>query len=138
MQAQTLENPLGNEYLNASLFPNLPPSSEMPRSLDDELRRDSLPLLPSHNSQPDLNGQLRAKTPLGFRRASTMGPGLLPNRHASLPASPNPSAAKKRPTTIGAASSHGRFFKVLADFFLIAGRLEEATIWRVRLTSITE
>ncbi|KAI0720991.1 TRAPP II complex [Cerioporus squamosus] len=127
--AQTLENPLGNEYLNASLFPNLPPPSEMPRSLDDEPRRDSLPLLPSHNSQPDLNGQLRAKTPLGLKRASTMSPGLLPSRHVSLPPSPAPGNLKKRPTTIGAASSHGRFFKVLADFFLLAGRLEEASIW---------
>ncbi|KAI0748229.1 transport protein Trs120 or TRAPPC9 TRAPP II complex subunit-domain-containing protein [Daedaleopsis nitida] len=125
--AQTLENPLGNEYLNASLFPTLPPSSELPRSLDDEPRRDSLPLLPSHNSNPDLNSQARAKTPLGLRRTSNMGPGLLPSRHASLP--PSPAPMKKRPTTIGAASSHGRFFKVLGDFFLLAGRVEEAAIW---------
>ena len=126
---QTLESPLGNEYLNAALFPHLPPSSEMPRSLDDEPRRDSLPLLPSHNSQPDLNGQLRPKTPLGPKRTSTLGPGgLLPSRHTSLPATPVP-GAKKRLTTIGVASAHGRLFKVLADFFLLAGRLEEASIW---------
>ena len=125
---QTLESPLGNEYLNATLFPHLPPSSEMPRSLDDEPRRDSLPPLPSHNSQPDLNGQIRPKTPSGLKRSSTMGPNLLPGRHSSLPASPAPSA-KKRLTTIGAASAHGRLFKVLADFFLLAGRLEEASIW---------
>ena len=109
----------------------------MPRSLDDEPRRDSLPLLPSHNSQPDLNGQLRAKSPLGFKRASTMSPGLLPpTRHTSLPPSPAPGNLKKRPTTIGAASSHGRFFKVLADFFLLAGRLEEASIWLVPTATI--
>ena len=127
---QTLESPLGNEYLNATLFPHLPPSSEMPRSLDDEPRRDSLPPLPSHNSQPDLNGQIRPKTPSGLKRSSTMGPNLLPGRHSSLPASPAP-GAKKRLTTIGAASAHGRLFKVLADFFLLAGRLEEASIWLV-------
>ncbi|KAI0362223.1 hypothetical protein OH77DRAFT_1416447 [Trametes cingulata] len=126
---QTLESPLGNEYLNATLFPVLPPSSELPRSLDDEPRRDSLPPLPSHNSQPDLvSPALRSKSPLGLKRNSTIGPGgLLPSRHASLPTTPVPQ--KKRPTTIGAASSHGRLFKVLADFFLLAGRLEEATIW---------
>ncbi len=60
-----------------------------------------------------------------------MSPGLLPNRHVSLPPSPAPGGLKKRPTAIGAASSHGRFFKVLADFFLLAGRLEEASIWSV-------
>ncbi|KAI0636866.1 TRAPP II complex [Trametes polyzona] len=125
---QTLESPLGNEYLNATLFPTLPPASELPRSLDDEPRRDSLPLLPSHNSQPELTSPgFRAKSPLGLKRNSTIGPGLLPSRHASLPMSP--ALPKKRPTTIGAASSHGRLFKVLADFFLLAGRLEEATIW---------
>ncbi|KAH9856984.1 TRAPP II complex [Lenzites betulinus] len=125
---QTLESPLGNEYLNATLFPMLPPASELPRSLDDEPRRDSLPLLPSH-SQPDLvSPALRSKSPLGMKRTSTIGPGLLQtHRHSSLPTSPAPT--KKRPTTIGAASSHGRLFKVLADFFLLAGRLEEATIW---------
>ncbi|OSC99049.1 hypothetical protein PYCCODRAFT_1454002 [Trametes coccinea BRFM310] len=126
---QTLESPLGNEYLNATLFPVLPPASELPRSLDDEPRRDSLPLLPSHNSQPELTSPaLRSKSPLGLKRNSTMGPGLLPSRHSSLPMSPA-LPPKKRPTTIGAASSHGRLFKVLADFFLLAGRLEEASIW---------
>ncbi|KAI8998543.1 TRAPP II complex [Trametes punicea] len=126
---QTLESPLGNEYLNATTFPVLPPASELPKSLDDESRRDSLPLLPSHNSQPELTSPaLRSKSPLGLKRNSTMGPGLLPIRHSSLPMSPV-LPPKKRPTTIGAASSHGRLFKVLADFFLLAGRLEEASIW---------
>ena len=123
---QILESPLGNEYLNGSLFSTLPPSSEMPRALDDEPRRDSLPPLPSHNSQPELNGP-RSKTPLGLKRATTVGPTLLPSRHSSLP--PTPGLPKKRVSAIGAASSHGRLFKVLADFFLLAGRLEEATIW---------
>ncbi|KAI0780823.1 TRAPP II complex [Trametes elegans] len=127
---QILESPLGNEYLNATLFPILPPSSEMPRSLDDEVRRDSLPLLPSHNSQPELTTPaLRSKSPLGLKRNSTMSPGLLPTRHASLPPTSPALPPKKRPTTIGAASSHGRLFKVLADFFLLAGRYQEASIW---------
>ncbi|OBZ75570.1 hypothetical protein A0H81_04217 [Grifola frondosa] len=124
---QSLESPLGNEYLNASIFPFLPPPSEMPRSLDDEPRRESLPVIPSHNSQPELmtSGTLRAKTPLNLKRNSSAGPSLLPHRHASLPTTP----VKKRHNVIGAASSHGRLFKVLGDFFLLAGRLEEASIW---------
>ncbi|KZT09435.1 uncharacterized protein LAESUDRAFT_694916 [Laetiporus sulphureus 93-53] len=126
---QSLETPLGNEYLNASLFPLLPPPSELPRSLDPEFdRHDSLPPLPSQHSQPELsllNGSTRSKTPLS-RRIST-GPGLFQTRHASLPTSPAP--MKKRPAAIGAVSSHGRLFKVLADLFLLAGRHADSLIW---------
>ncbi|PCH38067.1 hypothetical protein WOLCODRAFT_114758 [Wolfiporia cocos MD-104 SS10] len=123
---QALESPLGNEYLNAALFPTLPPASEMPRSLDSENGyRDSLPPLPSQHSQPDLN---RAKSPLGTKRGS-IGPGLMPIRHASLPVTPATATMKKRPNVIGAASSHGRLYKVLGDLFLLAGRHEDSLIW---------
>ena len=126
---QSLETPLGNEYLNATLFPSLPSPSDMPRSLDPESQRDSLPPLPSFNSQPDLgvNGA-RSKTPLGLKRMSS-GPGLMPSRTASLPSTPT--TTKKRPNIIGAASSHGRLFKVLADLFLLAGRHSDSQIWYV-------
>ena len=129
---QSLETPLGNEYLNATLFPSLPSPSDMPRSLDPESQRDSLPPLPSFNSQPDLgvNGA-RSKTPSGLKRMSS-GPGLMPNRTASLPSTPT--TAKKRPNIIGAASSHGRLFKVLADLFLLAGRHADSQIWCVACT----
>ncbi|KAH9951944.1 TRAPP II complex [Amylocystis lapponica] len=125
---QSLESPLGNEYLNATPFPVLPPPSELPKSLSNDGRaHDSLPPLPSHNSQPELTtGTLRTKTPLGLKRSSTgLSPGLLPHRHASLPAP----SGKKRQTAIGAASSHGRLFKVLGDLFLLAGRLEDSSVW---------
>jgi hypothetical protein len=36
-----------------------------------------------------------------------------------------------RKSAVGAASSHGRLFKVLGDLFLISGRTEDATIWCV-------
>jgi hypothetical protein len=36
---------------------------------------------------------------------------------------------KKRLSTIGAASSHARLYKMLGDFFLLAGRTEDSTIW---------
>ncbi|GBE81971.1 TRAPP II complex [Sparassis latifolia] len=125
---QSLESPLGNEYLNAALFPVLPPPSEMPRSLEAEFHAHaSLPPLPSQSSQPELaspNGPLRAKTPLAVKRTST-APGFSGHRHASLPVP----AAKRRPTAIGAVSSHGRLFKVLGDLFLLSGRLEDSSVW---------
>lgn len=124
---QSLESPLGNEYLNSTLFPTLPPTSEIPQSLEDE-GRDSIPPLPSRNSQPDLgsNGMARSKVTSALKRVST-GPGLAPTRHSSLP--PTPATAKKRPGAIGAASSHGRLFKVLGDLFLLAGRHQDASVW---------
>ncbi|KAH9926207.1 TRAPP II complex [Fomitopsis serialis] len=127
---QSLESPLGNEYLNASLFPSFPSASDLPRSLDPETaHRDSLPPLPSFNSQPDLgttNGSAKHKTPAALKRMSS-GPGLVPSRTASLPSTPV--TAKKRPNIIGTASSHGRLFKVLADLFLMAGRHADSQIW---------
>ncbi|KZT67733.1 hypothetical protein DAEQUDRAFT_792472 [Daedalea quercina L-15889] len=128
---QSLESPLGNEHLNASLFPSLPSAGELPRSLDPEsAQRDSLPPLPSFNSQPDLgvNGSAKPKTS-AFQKRMSSGPGLIPSRTASLPSTPTSAAAKKRPNLIGAASSHGRLFKVLADLFLLAGRHADSQIW---------
>jgi hypothetical protein len=42
--------------------------------------------------------------------------------------------ARKRQSLIGAASSHGRLFKVLGDLFILAGRTEDASIWYVWLS----
>ncbi|KAI0928535.1 hypothetical protein AcW1_005748 [Taiwanofungus camphoratus] len=126
---ESLESPLGNEYLNATLFPVLPPPSEMPKFLDiEDNPRDSLPPLPSHNSQPELIipvGTSRAKSPLTTLKRASTGPGLVPSRHASLPVP----TTRKRQNIIGAASSHGRLFKVLGDLFLLAGRLEDSAVW---------
>lgn len=132
---QSLETPLGNEYLNAALFPTLPPVSEMPKPLENDMPlRSSLPPLPSQHSQPELatgSSLLRAKTPttLSVKRNSSIGPGppSSPFRQASLPAP----SAKKKPTAIGAVSSHGRLYKVLGDFFLLAGRSMDSTVWYV-------
>jgi hypothetical protein len=51
----------------------------------------------------------------------------LAQRQSSL----GPSVVKKRASAIGAVSSHGRLYKVLGDFFLLAGRTEEAAVWFV-------
>lgn len=131
---QSLETPLGNEYLNATLFPHLPPMSELPKPLENDNHvRSSLPPLPSQHSQPELatsSSLLRAKTPttLSVKRNSSIGPGPpSPFRQSSLPVPP----AKKKPMAIGAVSSHGRLYKVLGDFFLLAGRTMDASIWYV-------
>lgn len=130
---QSLETPLGNEYLNAALFPTLPPVSEMPKPIENDMPlRSSLPPLPSQHSQPELatgSSILRAKTPttLSVKRNSSIGPGppTSPFRQQSLPAP----GSKKKPLAIGAVSSHGRLFKVLGDFFLLAGRTMDAAVW---------
>ncbi|KAI0079931.1 Trs120-domain-containing protein [Panus rudis PR-1116 ss-1] len=128
---QTLESPLGNEYLNASTFPMAPSASDMPKSLDvDSPMRSSLPPLPSFNSQPDLPtsaSRSKTPTPLNLKRTSSVGPSVPPSpyRHTSLPTPGN----KKKQNTLGAASSHGRLFKVLGDLFLLAGRLMDASVW---------
>ncbi|KAJ4474536.1 TRAPP II complex [Lentinula lateritia] len=107
---QRLESPLGNEYLNASLFPSLPLLTDLPPSLGS---KDTLPPLPSHSSQPEISKSALSKVAPAMKRNSSLG----------VP------TVRKRLSAIGAASSHGRLFKVMADLFLLAGRTEDALIW---------
>jgi hypothetical protein len=131
LQVNTLESSFGNEYLNSSLFPTLPSAADFPMPLVDE-EPDALSRLPSHNSQPELSAGLirRGTSPmLGPKRNPPPGAGppmpLL--RQSSLGVPP----ARKRQSLIGAASSHGRLFKLLGDFFILAGRTEDASVWCV-------
>ncbi|KAI9466349.1 TRAPP II complex [Lactarius psammicola] len=125
----TLESPLGNEYLNATLFPFLPSAADFPRQLvDDEPER--LSRVPSRNGQPELSPvpTRRVTTPiLGMKRVSSVGPAspMASSRQSTL----NIPIARKRQSLIGAASSHGRLFKVLGDLFILAGRTEDASVW---------
>ena len=117
---------MGNEYLNAVLFPTLPSPSELPVSLGSS----GFPT--NSSSQPELDSSGLASPSIPLKRSSTAGPGIsyissLNQRQSSL----GPSAVKKRVNVIGAVSSHGRLYKVLGDFFLLAGRTEEATVWFV-------
>ncbi|KAF9264661.1 hypothetical protein L218DRAFT_861806 [Marasmius fiardii PR-910] len=107
---QRLENPLGNEYLNATPLPTLPPASEMPLSLD--IASGRLPSLLSHNSHPEIS-----------RMTSLSAPQMKRNSSLGVP------TAKKRVSGIGAASSDGRLYKVMADLFLLSGRTQDANIW---------
>jgi hypothetical protein len=71
---------------------------------------------------------------LNLKRNSSTGPSLGPAgntnsfRQSTLGI---PGAKSKRSSGIGAASSPGRLYKVLADFFLLSGRTEDATVWYV-------
>ncbi|KAI0306435.1 TRAPP II complex [Multifurca ochricompacta] len=125
----TLESSLGNEYLNASLFPSLPSLADFPQPLVDD-EPESLLRLSSHNSQPELSpGPLRrGSTPiLGMKRNASAGAGspMASVRQNTL----NVPITRKRQSLIGATSSHGRLFKVLGDFFMLAGRTEDASVW---------
>ncbi|KAG6879987.1 hypothetical protein C0992_008580 [Termitomyces sp. T32_za158] len=119
---KALESPMGNEYLNSTLLPTIPPLSEIPEPLNGP-RKESLPPLPSHNSQPDMTKGNFALSAAPIKRTSS-GPGFRPPSVASQP-------VRKRLSTIGVASSHARLFKVLGDLFLLSGRPEDALVWYI-------
>ncbi|KAK2466897.1 hypothetical protein APHAL10511_001155 [Amanita phalloides] len=111
---QTLESPVGNEYLNSSLFPLLPSQSEIP----GRLGRASAP---SFQGNADMTRHSIALGSAPFGKRSSVGSSF---RQSTL-VTP---VAKKR-MTIGVASSHGRLSKVLGDLFLLAGRVNDASVW---------
>ena len=121
-QVQNLESPVGNEYLNSGLFSTLPPS-QLPSALGLERRSESPP---SAYNQPDLPAVSNLRKSSALKRTSSAGPTLPSLRQSTLSA---PASGKKRTSGIGAASSHGRLFKVLGDTFLLAGRTEDAAVW---------
>ena len=121
-QVQNLESPIGNEYLNSGLFATLPPS-QLPSALGLEQRSESPP--PTYN-QPELPVVSNLRKSSTLKRTSSAGPVLPSLRQSTLAPS---TSGKKRTSGIGAASSHGRLFKVLGDMFLLAGRTEDAAVW---------
>jgi hypothetical protein len=109
-------------------MPLLPPLSDLPSPLNSLSKNEYLPPLTSHNSQPDIS------KPFTLNAVPTL------KRHSSTTATTNtrqPNLAvqtqKKRLSTIGTSSSHGRLYKTLGDIFLLAGRTEDAMIWCVQL-----
>ncbi|KAF9227891.1 hypothetical protein BS17DRAFT_693370 [Gyrodon lividus] len=125
-----LETPVGNEYLNASLFPILPAAAEMPFALESNSHLLQ-PSFGSHSSQPDLvSSSLSTPANYGIKRNSSVGPGVL-QASSTLQRQPTlgPPPVKKRVSAVGTASSHGRLFKVYGDFFLLSGRTQDAKIW---------
>ena len=67
------------------------------------------------------NASSGTTSPMGSSRQSTL----------------NVTMPRKRQSLIGAASSHGRLFKVLGDLFTLAGRTEDASVWCVWLSGPT-
>lgn len=85
---------------------------------------------PPHSSQFDLNPSTTPNQ--GIKRNSSVGTGLYPSstslhRQSTL----GPPPVKKRLSGLGATSSHARLYKVYGDFFLLAGRTQDAQIWSV-------
>lgn len=122
-QAQALESPLGNEYLNSTLLPILPSLSDIPSSLNGT-KKDTLPPLPSQHSQDTSKPNFTLSAVPSTKRASSINPSF---RHPNVGVPP----AKKRLSSIGVASSHARLYKVLGDLFLLSGRSEDAQVWWV-------
>ncbi|KAJ3920291.1 transport protein Trs120 or TRAPPC9 TRAPP II complex subunit-domain-containing protein [Lentinula edodes] len=67
---QRLESPLGNEYLNASLFPSLSLLTDLPPYLGS---KDALSPLPSHSSQPEIFKSALSKVAPLMKRNSLLG-----------------------------------------------------------------
>jgi trafficking protein particle complex subunit 9 len=119
-QAKTLENPVGNEYLNSSVLPTLPPPNDMPQPLD---RRDSLPPLPPRNKQEESSTPSQSTSKTNPLKHNPSTASVYRQAVGGVPPS------KRRLAGIGVSSSHGRLFKVLADFFLLSGRTGDALVW---------
>lgn len=137
LQVRRLETPLGSEVLNSVLFPLVPSTSDPQDLTNENGNHNSHPPMLTQHSEPEmsLNGaSTRAKSPPSFlKRTTTMGPSMTTaassiNRNSTLGVPP----PKKRQSTFGPQSAHGRLFKVLGDLFLLAGRTMDAVIWYTR------
>ncbi|KAF6765224.1 TRAPP II complex [Ephemerocybe angulata] len=124
--AQALESPLGNEYLNSGLMPQLPPLSDLPSPLDgsESSRPNSAISLPSFSSQPEISKPFSlGAAPSTLKRNSTTTGSSYRQSSLMVP------AAKKRLSTIGMSSPLGRLYKMFGDFCLLAGRTEDSIKW---------
>lgn len=108
-------------------MPFLPPLSELPSSLNLLSKADSHPTITTYSSQPDVSRPSFTISPAPTIKRNVSSTGATPNRQSTL----GVQAQKKRLSTIGTSSSHGRLYKMLGDFFLLSGRTEDATIWCV-------
>lgn len=119
-----MESPLGNEYLNSGLMPQLPALSDIPSPLDGSSSPSSRPdSMPTFNSQPDISKPFSlGAAPTSLKRNSTVT-GTYRQSSLLVP------AAKKRLSTIGISSPLGRLYKMFGDFCLLAGRTEDSAKW---------
>ncbi|KAI6022691.1 TRAPP II complex [Pisolithus marmoratus] len=123
-----LETPAGNDCLNATLFPVLFTGGDMSVGIDSRLYLSApVPSTAlSSQSQLNLNAPMLANANHGIKRNSSIGPGSFPSssshRLSALP------PVKIRSSVVG-TTSHARLYKVYGDFFLLAGRTQDAKIW---------
>ncbi|KAI6109782.1 TRAPP II complex [Pisolithus sp. B1] len=125
-----LETLDGNECLNATLFPALPVDGDVPTGIDSRLYPSAPVSSAVHLSQSELNPNAPMSANHTLKRNSSLGPGPGPypssssssNRLSGLP------PVKTRSNAVG-IPSHARLYKVYGDFFLLAGRTQDAKIW---------
>jgi hypothetical protein len=123
---RTLESPVGNEYLNSTLFPVVPSNYDLPASLVNEYRNS----LSTNSSRTDISESSSRRSSLSLKRTSSAGNNVTsPSKKSFRQSVLTPPAAPKKRSVLGAASSEGRLFKVLADLFLLAGRTQDAVMW---------
>ncbi|KAJ3540870.1 hypothetical protein NMY22_g4126 [Coprinellus aureogranulatus] len=129
--ARRLESPIGNEYLNSSLTPELP-VEDIPSPLDDgpSSRPDSAMSLPSFNSQPEISRPFTLSAAPGTLKRNSTTTGAYRQSSLMVP------AAKKRLSTIGMSSPLGRLYKMFGDFCLLSGRTEDSSNWYTEAISI--
>ncbi len=114
--------------LHASLFP---PSSSLRDSIErkassESTNGDPISRAASPATLEVVNSSLSRPSPSPLRRFSS---GSTPNSNRSS-LNVTPVNNKRRSNTFGSAvASHFRLYKILGDFFLLAGRTSDASIW---------
>ncbi|KAI6005920.1 TRAPP II complex [Pisolithus albus] len=123
-----LETLDGNECLNATLFPALPAGGDVPTGSDSRLYVSAPVSSTAHLSQSELNSNALMSANHGMKRNSSLGPGPGPYPSSSSHRLSGLHPLKTRSNAVG-ITSHARLYKVYGDFFLLAGRTQDAKIW---------
>lgn len=123
-----LETLDGNECLNATLFPALPVGGDVPTGIDSRLYLSAPVSSTAHLSQSELNSNAPMSANHGMKHNSSLGPGPGPYPSSSSHRLSGLHPLKTRSNAVG-ITSHARLYKVYGDFFLLAGRTQDAKIW---------
>ncbi|KAI6099877.1 TRAPP II complex [Pisolithus croceorrhizus] len=123
-----LETLDGNECLNAALFPTLPVGGDMPAGNDSHLYLSAPVSSAVHSSQSELNPNAPMSANHVLKHNSSLGPSPGPYPSSSSHRLSGLPPIKTRSNAVG-ITSHARLYKVYGDFFLLAGRTQDAKIW---------
>ncbi len=116
-QAKALDNSDAQDALNTDVFPHLPLSASLA-----SLATNSHHVEPRH-SQIEFYSDTKDPTSILKRQSS-----VTPARSSTLPQLPS---TRRRQSPAIVSNSHARLYKLLGDFFLLAGRTMDASIWSV-------